>query len=83
MIDEDEELVNQEDCDRDADYYDSWREDCSIEFQEDLEKLVKSYLCRKNHYMNSQDHVISGLRACADSLVMELEDAKKEMLKVD
>jgi hypothetical protein len=83
MIDEDDELVNQEDCDIGADYYDSWREDCSIEFDADLEKLVKSYLCRKNHYMNSQYHLISGLRAYADSLVMELEDAKKKMLKVD
>jgi hypothetical protein len=48
--------------DKDADLYDTWREECCIEFQEDFDKFIKSYLDRKNHYMSDKGHLINLLK---------------------
>lgn len=48
------------------DQYDSWREGCSEEFDADLSELIKKYLAKKQHYMNSLSHLVTALRSQAD-----------------
>ena len=50
------------------DIYDAWREECCIEFSEDLDKMISDFLSKNNHYMNNLNHIISGLRSKADYL---------------
>ena len=89
MIDRDydrikeEEYLNEDDPDeqkedKEADYYDQWREDCAIEFDEELNKLIKKYKDEPNHYMNKKDHVVGALIAHAEYMEKYEDWNKKE-----
>ncbi len=67
-MNEDIEDVSEYLEDRDADLYDSWREDCCIEFDTDLNNLINEYLLKKNHYMNDKKHLVSSLKEKISSL---------------
>ena len=63
----DEEIIEDDSVnpyleDREADYYDRWRDDCAMEFSSDLARVIKSYLAKENHYMNTQDHIVGCLK---------------------
>lgn len=51
--------------------YESWRDDCSSQFDEELDALIKKYLSFKHHYMNSKYHLISALE-CKIKTLQEL-----------
>jgi hypothetical protein len=63
--------MSEEDVER-AEFYDEdaeferWRDDCCIDFSEQLFALLKKYFNSKNHYMNSVSHLVTGLRSKAD-----------------
>jgi hypothetical protein len=64
--------MNEEEIEREEYYFDEdaeferWRDDCCIDFSEELFVLLKKYFNSENHYMNSVSHLVDGLRSQAD-----------------
>lgn len=83
---EDEEVEEQQ-VDEDS-AYESWREDCAIDFSVDLEEFLAKFFHHKNDYMNSPSHLESGLRSMADYIqkypkefAVRMESLKEKVIK--